>query len=92
MSKESARERFSISSVLPARTDEMFGEASSDLTGFGEAGTLRLADVVGGGYVLEFGTDVGALAEGVAPDCFLTVQAGIFCSIGSGEVDLGMTM
>jgi len=79
-----------MSSVPPARTDEMFGEASSDLPGFGEAGTLRPIEV-GSGYVEPFGADVGPLGgEDVGSDSFLTVQAGVFCSIGSGEVDLGM--
>jgi len=80
-----------MSSVPPARTDEMFGEASSDLPGFGEAGTLRLVNV-SGGYVEPFGADIGPLAgDDVDSGSFLTVQTGgVLCSIGSGEVDLGM--
>lgn len=42
---ESARERFSMSSVLLARTEEMFGDASNDRPGFGDAGTLRDEEV-----------------------------------------------
>jgi hypothetical protein len=74
-----------MSSVPLARTDEMFGEASSDLPGFGEAGTLRLVDAE------PFGADTDTLAgEDVGSGNFLTVQAGVLCSIGSGEVDLGI--
>lgn len=45
---ESPRERFSMSSVELARTEEMLGDASSDRPGFGEAGTLRDEEVGGG--------------------------------------------
>lgn len=49
---ESPSEKFSISSVLPAKTDEMFGDASSDRPGFGEAGILRDEEERGGWVAL----------------------------------------
>ena len=45
---DSPSDRFSMSSVLLAKTEDMFGEASSDRPEFGDAGSLRFKEVGGG--------------------------------------------